>query len=157
LAGAKENVELAVLSAIEHAQSTDSALAERSACVAIAASADIDSERSRLYLDLILVSLSKRAPGVLEAAMNSLGYEYQSDFARRYVAQGRAEGRVEGKAEGRVEATVEIILRVVALRFGPLAEAVQARVRNAPGAQLDSVADRVLIAQTLEEVLGLLP
>lgn len=24
------------------------------------------------------------------------GYEYQSDFARKYVAQGRAEGRAEG-------------------------------------------------------------
>ena len=28
------------------------------------------------------------------------GYEYQSDFAKKYVAQGRAEGRVEGLTEG---------------------------------------------------------
>ena len=28
------------------------------------------------------------------------GYEYQSDFAKKYVAEGRVEGRVEGLAKG---------------------------------------------------------
>ena len=74
--------------------------------------------------------------------MNSLGYEYQSDFARRYFGQGKVEGRVE------------IILKQLALRFGLLTEAVQARVRSAQDAQLDAVAERVLTAQTLEEALS---
>ena len=143
---AKENVELAVLSAILHGQSKDVVLAARIASAAIVASAHIDAERSRLYLDLILLSLSKSAPQVLEAAMNSLGYEYQSDFARRYVAQGRMEGKVEGR--------VEIVLKLLALRFGPLSEGAQACVRDAPGAQLDAVVERVLTARTLEEALG---
>jgi hypothetical protein len=73
--------------------------------------------------------------------MNSLGYEYQSDFARRYYGQGKAEGRVE------------IILKLLALRFGLLTEAVQARVRSAQDAPLDAVAERVLTAQTLEGAL----
>ena len=30
------------------------------------------------------------------------GYEYQSDFAKKYVAQGRAEGLAKGLTEGRV-------------------------------------------------------
>ena len=147
---AKVNVELAVLSAIAHGQNKDVALAARVASAAIVASADIDAERSRLYLDLILISLSKGSPQLLEATMNSLGYEYQSDFARRYVAQGRVEGRVEGKTEGKVE----IVLKLLALRFGSLSEAVQTRVRNAPGTQLDVMAERVLTALTLEEALG---
>ena len=155
---AKENVELAVLSAIEHGQNTDVALAARIASAAIVASAAIDAERSRLYLDLILISLSKSAPEVLEATMNSLGYEYQSDFARRYFAQGRAEGKTEGKAEGKAEGKtegrVEIVLKQLALRFGPLTEAVQVLVCNAQSAQLDVVAERVLTAQTLEEALA---
>jgi hypothetical protein len=158
LQDAKENVELAVLSAIEHGQNTDVALAVRIAAAAIVASAAIDAERSRLYLDLILISLSKSAPEVLEATMNSLGYEYQSDFARRYVAQGRAEGKTEGKAEGRIEGKtegrVEIVLKLLALRFGPLTEAVQVRLCSARSAQLDVVAERVLTAQTLEEALA---
>jgi hypothetical protein len=94
---------------------------------------------------LILISLSQNAPEAFEVTMNSLGYEYQSDFARRYYGQGKAEGKAEGR--------VEIILKLLALRFGLLTEAVPARVHSAQDAQLDAVAERVLTAQTLEEAL----
>jgi hypothetical protein len=142
---ARENVELAVLSAIEHGRSANIPLAARIASAAILASADIDAERSRLYHDLILISLSAHTAEALEATMNSLGYEYQSDFARRYVAQGKAEGRLEGR--------MEIVIRLLDSRFGPLPEASHARIRGARDAQLDAVAERVLTAQTLEEAL----
>jgi uncharacterized protein DUF4351 len=85
-----------------------------------------------------MISLLENAPEALEATMNSLGFEYQSPFARRYVAEGR----------------VEIILKLLALRFGPLPDTAQTRVRSAQDAQLDAVAERVLTAQTLEETLG---
>ena len=146
LKDAKENVELAVLSAIEHGQSEDIPLAARIASTAIVASAAIDAERSRLYLDLILISLSEYAPKAFEATMNSLGYEYQSDFARRYVAQGKAEGKAEGR--------VEIVYRLLELRFGPLNEAVRARIRCAQETQIDALAERLLTAQTLGEALA---
>jgi hypothetical protein len=158
LQDAQENVELAVLSAIEHGQSPDIPLAARIASAAILASADIDVERSRLYLDLILISLAQNAPEAFEATMNSLGYEYQSDFARRYYGQGKAEGQMEGwakgKAEGKAEGRIEIILKLLALRFGPLTEVAQARVRGAQDAQLDAVAERMLTAKTLEEAVS---
>jgi Domain of unknown function (DUF4351) len=154
LQDAKENVELAVLSAIEHGQSADVALAARIASAAIVASAAIDAERSRLYLDLVLISLSKSAPELLEATMNSLGYEYQSDFARRYVAQGRAEGQAEGRVEGKTEGRVEMVLKLLLLRFGPLTDAAQGRIRSAGDAQIDALAERLLTAKTLEEALG---
>jgi hypothetical protein len=112
------------------------------ASAAILASAGIDAERSRLYLDVILISLAKSAPEALEAAMNTLGYEYQSDFARRYFGQGKAEGRVE------------IVLKQLTLRFGPLTEAAQAHARSAQDAPLHAVAELVLAAQTLEEALS---
>jgi predicted transposase YdaD len=86
--------------------------------------------------------------------MNSLGFEYQSDFARRYVAQGKAEGLVEGRMEGRLEGQVELILKLLAKRFGPLPDMARTRVRGAQDAQLDTVAERMLTAQTLEEALG---
>src|ERR1700736_746265 len=142
LQDAQENVELAVLSAIEHGQSPDIPLAARIASAAILASADIDAERSRLYLDVILTSLLANAPEAVEATMNSLGYEYQSDFARRYFGQGKAEGRME------------ITLKLLALRFGPLPDAIQTRVRSAQDAQLDAIAERLLTVPTLEEALG---
>jgi hypothetical protein len=93
-----------------------------------------------------LISLSQNAPEAFEATMNSLGYEYQSDFARRYYGQGKAEGKAEGR--------IEIILKLLALRFGPLTEAVQVRVRGAQDAQLDAVAERMLTAKTLEEAVS---
>ena len=145
LRDATENVELAVLSAIEHGQSADTPLAARIASTAIVASADLDAERSRLYLGLLLISLSQNAPERIEAVMNSLGYEYQSDFARRYVAQGKAEGRME------------IVLKLLALRFGPLTEPAQARIRSAQDKHLDAVAERFLTARTLDEALSPLP
>ncbi|HEX6864958.1 MAG TPA: hypothetical protein VF414_19155 [Thermoanaerobaculia bacterium] len=40
------------------------------------------------------------------------GYEYQSDFARKYVAQGRTEGR----AEGRTEEAARLLLTVLRTR-----------------------------------------
>src|SRR5882724_9619966 len=57
LQDAQQNVELAVLSAIEHGQSSDIPLVASIASAAILAIADIDAERSRLYLDVILISL----------------------------------------------------------------------------------------------------
>lgn len=146
LKDAKENVELAVLSAVEHGQSADKSLATLIASTAIVASADIDAERSRLYHDLILIFLSQHAPEAFEATMNSLKYEYKSDVLRQYVAQGLAEGRAEGR--------VDLVLKQLTSRFGPLNEGVQARVCSAQDTQIDALAERLLTAQTLDEALA---
>src|SRR5262249_42039111 len=138
---AEENVELAVLSAIEHGQNPNTALAARIASAAIVASAAIDAARSRLYLDLILISLSESAREALKDAMNSLGFEYQSDFARRYFGEGKTEGRID------------LTLKLLARRFGPLPDSIQTRVRGANDAQLDTIAERLFSAQTLEQAL----
>jgi post-segregation antitoxin (ccd killing protein) len=52
------------------------------------------------------------------------GYEYQSDFARKYVAEGRAEGRVEGRVEGRDED----LLTVLRVRGIAVPDAVHERI-----------------------------
>jgi hypothetical protein len=155
LRDAMENVELAVFSAIEHGRSTNVALALSVATAAIRASGDVGAEFSRTYVDIIYSSLSEKARRELEPYMkNSLGYEYQSDFARRYVAEGMKEGRAEGKAEGKAEGRVEIVLKQLVLRFGVLSDANRARICGARDAELDTVAERVLTAKTLEEALG---
>ena len=48
--------------------------------------------------------------------MDPAKYEYQGEFARRYVAEGRAEGRTQGRVEGKVELVLKLLVR----RFGPL-------------------------------------
>lgn len=77
--------------------------------------------------------------------MNILGFPYQSDFARRYVAAGKAEGWVEGR--------MDLVLKILARRFGPLSKRIETRVRCAEDTQLCAVADQMLRARTLEEGL----
>jgi hypothetical protein len=147
---ARKNVELAVLSAVEHIQDLDSPLNENIISAGVQALRGLDVEVSKLYLDLVWLFIEKSARKELKPLMNSLGFEYQSEFARHYVDQGKAEGRVEGEAKGRVE----LILKQLALRFGPPGESAQTHVLNATDVQLDAIAERVLTAQTLEEALG---
>ena len=66
---------------------------------------ELDEDRVRLYCDLVYNSLNEAARLALEGIMK--GYEYQSDFAKKYVAQGRDEGRAEGRTEGRTEGRAE--------------------------------------------------
>ncbi|WP_437827407.1 hypothetical protein [Sorangium sp. So ce1153] len=74
-----------------------------------------------MYGDLVLNPLNEAARRALEAIMK--GYEYQSDFAKKYVAQGRELGRRKGERA--------ILLRQLRARFGELPEAAVARVDGA--------------------------
>lgn len=151
---AKADPELAVLSAMAHGSNPDPNKALRVAAAAIAASLGLDADRSTLYFDLVLVSLSEAARNLLQA-MDPAKYQYQSEFAKRYLSQGKAEGRAEGEAKGRVEGKAEVVVKLLTLRFGPLPETVVQQVRSASIEELDRFAERVLSAKTLDEVLGL--
>ncbi|WP_437576103.1 hypothetical protein [Sorangium sp. So ce887] len=91
---AKEAPEVVVLSAMAHGQGE---AAEAIGVAFLAAAAGLDQERRDLYADVVLSSLNAAARRTLEAMMKS-GYEFQSEFARSYVAKGRQEGSVETKA-----------------------------------------------------------
>jgi len=86
--------ELAVLSALTHGKGEQGGAIAAAVLLAVQ---DLDDDRARLYYDLVYNSLNTAARRVLEELMK--GYEYQTDFARKYVAQGRVEGRAEGRAE----------------------------------------------------------
>ena len=60
----------------------------------VSAIAAVDVERATLYSDLVWTALPEAARRHLEELLASRTYEYQSDFVRRYVFQGRAEGEV---------------------------------------------------------------
>jgi hypothetical protein len=146
---AKADPELAVLSAMAHGQDADAEQALKIALAAMGASVGLDATRSTLYSDLVLASLSEAARKALQN-MDPAKYEYQSEFARRYVAQGRAEGRAEGLAEGKAA----LLLKLLARRFGLLPEEVEERVRAASVDELDACAERLLTAKSPDEVFG---
>jgi hypothetical protein len=56
------------------------------------------------------------------------GYEYQSDFAKKYVAQGRAEGLTEGLTKGQTKATASAVLTVLRARGLAVPDAVRERI-----------------------------
>lgn len=138
--GADEHVELAVLSAQAHGRDMDANLAARIASAAIVASASVGQQRSQMYLDLILQSLSDKATRRLKM-LTLATYEYRSEFALECIAKGRVEGRAH------------ILLKQLVLRFGPLDESVEARIRAMDGEQLDRLADHVITAKTIDDAL----
>jgi uncharacterized protein DUF4351 len=77
--------------------------------------------------------------------MDPAKYEFQSEFAKRYLAQGRAEGEIRGEAK--------VLLKQLTLKFGALPQAVADRVLSASIDELDRWAERVLTADRLEQVL----
>jgi post-segregation antitoxin (ccd killing protein) len=66
----------------------------------------------------------------LRRAMETMmkGYEYQSDFAKKYVAQGRTEGLVEGLTKGRTEEAARNLLTVLRVRGIAVSDAVRERI-----------------------------
>ena len=66
------------------------------------------------------------------------------------LAATRAEGRAEGEARGKAE----LLLKLLGLRFGTTSEPTRAQVEAATVEQLDSWAERVLTAKTLEEIFA---
>ncbi len=93
LGEAARRPELGVLSAMAHGQTEQGTTI---AAAVLPAIRELDDDRVRLYYDLVYNSLNDAARRALETMMK--GYEYQSDFAKKYVAQGRAEGRAEEAA-----------------------------------------------------------
>jgi hypothetical protein len=147
-AQAARRPELAVLSVMAHGET------EQGATIAgalLPALQGLDDDRARFYYDLVYNSLNQAARRALEAMMKS--YEYQSDFAKKYVAQGRDEGRAQGRDEGRKEGERSLLLRLLRTRFGELPSAAVARVESAEIAELERWGERVLSAKNLADVL----
>ncbi|MDI1483319.1 hypothetical protein [Polyangium sp. y55x31] len=104
---AQERPELAVLSAMAHGR-TDVGLDV--AMAVLAASAGIeDPDRKAIYMDIVLYSLGEAARRAIEAFMLK-NYRPQSEFGRKFFAEGHAEGLAEGHAEGLAEGHAEGLL-----------------------------------------------
>jgi flagellar biosynthesis/type III secretory pathway protein FliH len=69
-------------------------------------------------------------------------------------ALGRAEGEALGRAEGEALGRVEMLAKMLRVRFGELTESQDSRLRAASIETLDAMAETVLTAQSVEEVLA---
>jgi hypothetical protein len=136
--------ELAVLSAMAHGTAPDGLGV---ALAALDASVRRDEERGRIYTDLVMASLGEAGRRALEDLMSTGNYEYQSEFARRYVAQGRTEGKAAGEANG-----VLVVLRARGLVVSPDVEERVTRCTDI--ALLEEWLRRAVVVTTAEEIFG---
>jgi len=109
--------ELAVLSALAHPDD------ERVVRAAVEAVHSLAEDRLTLYFDVICAALPDAVRAALEASMAK--HQYQSDFARKYYAEGHAEGHAEGRTEG----IVETVLFLATTRLGELPPELERRLR----------------------------
>jgi hypothetical protein len=132
-AEAARRPELAVLSAMAHSEGPHGAAI---AAAVLPAVRGLDEERARFYGDLVLSSLNEAARQALEAMMK--GYEYQSDFAKKYVAEGEARA----------------LLAVLRARSIPVSEAVRERIIAEKDAErLERWLERATVASSAAEVI----
>lgn len=107
LAAARRVPELAVLSTLAHGARPDP---EPIFEALLAALNVIDQDHANLYTDLIFSVLPAAARDSLEEFMGIItGYEYQSDFARRYFSEGEAHGQAQGQAQGEATAVIAVL------------------------------------------------
>jgi hypothetical protein len=141
VARAAEAPELAVLSAMAHGAALDVGAAV--AFAAAAASWQLPEDRAALYWDLIQASLSDATRAALEDIMSAGHYEYQSEFAKRYFAEGKAEGKAEG------------VLRVLAARGIAISEVQKRRVTECTDLRrLDQWLERSVTADSAEAIFA---
>jgi len=94
---AREDPELAVLSAIAHGRNEE--VGEAIARAVLSAAQGLDDERCSFYVDLTMASLSAAIRRTLEELMKSGKYEYQTELVRKWIVQGRHEGEIDALLE----------------------------------------------------------
>ncbi len=142
---ARKEPELAILSAVAHARGDDADGADI-ALAGLAACHGLDIDRATRYSDFVFSMLGPAIRQAVDNLMTARNYQFQSDFARYHAAQGRKEGEEAGQRA--------IILRQLTKRFGPLDPAVLAQVEQASVSTLELWADRILSADTLDQILS---
>jgi hypothetical protein len=84
---ARRQPQLAVLSAMVHGERSG----QQGVFEALLAALEVvDHSHAKMYTDIVLMALPAAVRGYLEVFMTTMPYRYQSDFARRYYAEGEA-------------------------------------------------------------------
>ena len=90
--------------------------------------------------------------GIVQRARNEGIQQGRFEGRVEGIQQGRVEGVQQGRVEGRVEGERAVLQRLLRRRFGASSAEVAARLRRASAGELETWADNVLDAQSLDEV-----
>ena len=98
----------------------------------------------------------EKARRLLAEHLGPQGTEAIMTAGEKLVEQGRLEGRVEGRVEGRAETARSLVQRLLQRRFRTLPPSVVKRIEAADVDQLELCAERILDAESIEDVLSVL-
>ncbi len=116
--------------------------------------ADADSGVAALAgLIRYILSISQTDPDAAVELCKQLGPKLE-EAAMTGAEILRRRGFAQGEAEGRVKGGAELLLRQLEVKFGPLDEARRARILALSSDAIDRCAERVLTAETFDEVVG---
>ncbi|GII89131.1 hypothetical protein Ssi03_71210 [Sphaerisporangium siamense] len=138
--------ELAVLSALAHGGDVGG---QRVLEALLTALSTLEEGQAKLYADFVMMKLPEAASKQWEVLMAAGTYEYQSDFARKYFAEGKQEGIDEGIAAGKADA----IVMILSGRSIVVTQEARSRIESCTDvAQLDEWLQRALTAVTVEDL-----
>lgn len=147
-AEAKKRIELGMLSVMAHGHTKMGAQVAQALIPAISG---LGSTTAGFYYDIMLDSLNEAARRALEEMMK--GYEYRSDFAKKYVAQGVKKGMKKGREEGRAQEAAHALLTVLRLRGIALSDAEQKEILAQKDPEvLERWLERAVLANSLADV-----
>ena len=72
----------------------------------------------------------------------------------REFKRGLAQGRDQGREEGRRDGELTVLLRQIGNRFGAMPAALRDRLENMSVPEIETLALRLLDAESLDELLG---
>ncbi len=111
-----------------------------------------DASLRRAFALWLTTCLQSRMPGVTVPAMEKL--EEVSPMIAENTIDWSAQWREEGRRKGRKEGEAAMLLRQLSRLYGPLAQAVEERVRGAEADQLLEWGERLVTSGSLDEVFG---
>ncbi len=119
------------------------------------ASAPVEEERCSVLLNMVDQYLCLNDHETVE--WNAWMEKERSKEVRRMLTQwhvkGIEEGKTLGKAEGKAEGKRETLLRLMRIKFGQIPDSVETLINGINNLEmLDELADRVLFANSLEEM-----
>ena len=80
--------------------------------------------------------------------------QFAQDIRQKALQEGVQQGWQEGRQEGLLEGEAKLLLRMLPRRFGPLPNEITERVYKADPNAIETWADRVLDAKSLDEVFS---
>nr|VFK61618.1 MAG: conserved hypothetical protein (putative transposase or invertase) [Candidatus Kentron sp. UNK]VFK70450.1 MAG: conserved hypothetical protein (putative transposase or invertase) [Candidatus Kentron sp. UNK] len=95
---------------------------------------------------------SKMMSQFAEDIKSQFAQDIEKAVRQKVLQEGRQEGLLEGEAKGEAKGEVKLLLRILPRRFGPLPIEISERIHGADASTIETWADRVWDAKSLEDI-----